>query len=612
MCLGATDRMVAPGAGVDVSRMVADGTDSTRDAGPSLSPRRPSRRRLPVAMFQGLLPIDRGRVPAEMLAGATLAALAIPEVMGYASIAGMPAITGLYTMLVPLVLFAVLGSSRHLVVGADSATAAIMAAALTGMAATGSSEYVALAGVLALLAGAYLLLARVLRLGFLADFLSRTVLIGFLTGVGVQVAAGQFSGLFGVAKNGKRPVAQVINAFGDFEGFSLATLAVSAAVLGLIIVGGRLLKKVPWALIAVIGAISASAVFSLSSHGVETLGAIPKGLPGLSIPRIAAGDWATLAGVAAWMLVVILAQSAATSRAYAAKFNDDFDENVDLVGLGFANLGAGLSGTFVVNGSPTKTAMVDDAGGRSQLAQLTTGLIVAIALLFFTNALSYLPDAVLSAVVFLIGVQLVDVKGMRRILQRRPVEFAVALATAATVVLLGVEQGILLAIVLSMIAHLRHSYRPNDRLLFPTVAGDWRSGPLSTGIQAAPGLVVYRFGASLYYANAGRFAEEVRALVDQAPVPARWFCLAAGIVEDLDYSGSAVLKAVVTGLDERGVTFVMCDVHASVFVELKRDGLLDAIGEGNVFASVGDVLEAYNDRHPPGAAADTRAGDPPE
>jgi MFS superfamily sulfate permease-like transporter len=309
------------------------------------------------------------------------------------------------------------------------------------------------------------------------------------------------------------------------------------------------------------------------------------------------------------MLVVILAQSAATSRAYAAKFNDEFDENVDLIGLGFANLGAGLTGTFVVNGSPTKTAMVDDAGGRSQLTQLTTGLVVAVVLLFFTSALRYLPDAVLAAVVFLIGVQLVDVKGMRRILQRRPVEFVVALATAATVVLLGVEQGILLAIVLSMIAHLRHSYRPNDRLLFPTVAGDWRSGPLSTGVQAAPGLIVYRFGASLYYANASRFAEEVKALVDQASVPIRWFCLAAGVVEDLDYTGSAVLKAVVAALDERGVTFVACDVHAFVLTELKRDGLLDVIGPQNIFASVGEALQAYTALPGPDGATDARAGD---
>jgi MFS superfamily sulfate permease-like transporter len=197
------------------------------DTGQGASSRRPLLQRLPITLFQGLLPIDKGRIPTEMLAGVTLAALAIPEVLGYASIAGMPAITGLYTMLIPLVLFAVFGSSRHLVVGADSATAAIMAAGLTGMAATGSSEYAALAGMLALLAGAYLLLARAFRLGFLANFLSRTVLIGFLTGVGIQIACGQFSGLFGIARSGKRPIAEVVNTFRDFGGLSLITLAVS-------------------------------------------------------------------------------------------------------------------------------------------------------------------------------------------------------------------------------------------------------------------------------------------------------------------------------------------------------------------------------------------------
>ncbi len=423
------------------------------------------RRRSPVPLLQGVLPIERSRVPGEVIAGVTLAALAIPEVMGYTKIAGMPVITGLYTILLPIVLFALLGSSRHLVVGADSATAAIMFAGLTPLAAAGSPQYIALAGMLAIMAGAFLLLARILRLGFLANFLSRTVLIGFLTGVGVQVACGQLAGMFGYAKVGRGPATQVYNWAKDLGQTSLTTLAVSIAVLLVIILGGRFLARIPWALFAVIGAIVASAAFSLSSHGVSTLGTIPSGLPSISWPGIPADDYKKLLATAVSIFVVILAQSAATSRAYAAKFNDDFDENVDLVGLGLANLGAGVTGTFVVNGSPTKTAMVDSAGGRSQLSQLCTAAIVLIVLLFLTKPLSYLPDAVLGAVVFLIGAKLVDIKGMRRIYRLRPVEFGVAAITTATVVFVGVEQGIILAIVLSVVAHLRHSYRPADKLL---------------------------------------------------------------------------------------------------------------------------------------------------
>ncbi len=442
------------------------------------------RRRLPVPLLEGLLPIGKGRVPAEVVAGVTLATLAIPEVMGYTKIAGMPVVTGLYTILVPMALFAVLGSSRHLVVGADSATAAIMFAALTPLAAAGSPQYVALAGMLAIMAGAFLLLARILRLGFLANFLSRTVLIGFLTGVGIQVACGQLAGMFGYAKAGKGAVAEVVNWARDLGQTSIATVAVSIAVLALLVVGGRFLKRVPWALIAVVGAIVVSAVFSLSSHGVAVIGAVPGGLPHLGWPSIPADDYAKLVTAALSIFVVILAQSAATSRAYAAKFEDEFEENVDLVGLGFANLSAGLTGTFVVNGSPTKTAMVDDAGGRSQLAQLVTVAIVLVVLVLLTKPLSYLPEAVLASVVFLIGIKLVDVDGMRTVLRRRPVEFGVALATTAIVVVLGVEQGILLAILLSIVAHLRHSYTPYDRLLVRVEHKMWKSLPLDSG---APG-----------------------------------------------------------------------------------------------------------------------------
>ena len=353
------------------------------------------------------------------------------------------------------------------------------------------------------------------------------------------------------------------------------------------------MKRVPWALIAVIGAIVASYAFDLSAHGVTTLGTVPSGLPSFTWPGIPSGDFVKLLGTAVSIFVVVLAQSAATSRAYAAKFNDDFDENVDLIGLSAASVGAGLTGTFVVNGSPTKTAMVDNAGGRSQLAQLTMALVVIIVLLFLTVPLGYMPNAVLAGVVFLIGVELVDVKGMRTILRLRPVEFVVALLTALTVIFVGVEQGIILAIVISIVAHLRHSYKPYDRLLTPADSGDWLNGPLADGSQAADGLLVYRFGASLYYANAGRFAAEVRELVGKAASPVRWFCLDAGNVEDLDFSGSAVLKGMVEGLAKRGITFVVCDVQDPVQAELKRDGLFDLIGDKFVFADVNDVLRAY-------------------
>jgi sulfate permease, SulP family len=551
-------------------------------------------RRLP--LFEGLLPMDRKRVPVEIIAGITLACLAIPEVMGYANIAGMPPITGLYTIVLPVIAFAILGSSRHLVVGADSASAAIMAAGLAGMAAVASPQWVALAGMTALMAGALLLIARIAKLGFIADFLSRTVLIGFLTGVGIQVACGQFPGLFGLTKTGRGPFEQVVNTFKDMGSASWTTFAVSVCVLLVIVAGGRLVPKVPWALIAVIGSIVASWALDLSAHGVSDLGTVPSGLPSLSWPGIPASDYGALLATALSIFVVILAQSAATSRAYAAKFNDSFDENVDLVGLSFANFSAGLTGTFVVNGSPTKTAMVDKAGGRNQLAQLTMAVIVIIVLLFLTVPLSYMPNCVLAAVVFLIGVELVDIKGMRLILRRRQVEFWVALLTAAIVVFWGVEQGIVLAIVASIVIHLRHSYRPLDRLLVGDAKGGQRLAAMDDRGQLAPGLVAYHFGAALYYANAARFGQELLELTKGATPPVEWIGVVGDSIDDIDFTGSLVLQATRADLGKQGVTLVLCELLAPVQAELERDGVLDEIGREHVFETVDEMISAYKAR----------------
>ena len=564
--------------------------------------------------FQGLLPLDKAAIPTQVVAGITLAALAIPETMGYATIAGMPVITGLYTIVLPVMVFAVLGSSRHLVVGADSATAAVMAAGLAGLAATGSSQYIALAGMLALMAAAFLIIARLVKLGFLADFLSRTVLIGFLTGVGVQVACGQVGGLLGVpegtgitlfGRTDDRTVGKLISTLQNIDQISWSTVAVSAAVIVVILGAKVITKKVPGALIAVIGAIVVSWNWDLASHGVSTLGKVQGGLPSLGLPKGGWADVGALVPTAVSVFILILAQSAATSRAYASKYNDAFDENVDLVGLGAANVAAGLSGTFLVNGSPTKTQMVDGAGGRNQVAQLTTGVIVAIVLLFLTGPLQYMPNAVLAAVVFLIGIELVDVAGMKRILKVRPDEFAVALATAVAVVVVGVEQGIILAIVLSVLDHLRNSYRPVTSVMVPTGGDpDWRQVPLTEGARTLPGLMVYRFAGGLYYANANHLVEELVGVVDEAEAagePLRWLCLDAVVINDIDYSGGEALRQIHGALADHGVRLVVAEPLPQVRAELERYGLAQLLGEDAIYPTLSDAVAAFR------ATADTAA-----
>ena len=559
-----------------------------------------SQRRSP--LLQGLLPLDRSRLLVDCLAGVALAALAIPEVMGYARIAGMPVVTGLYTLLIPLAVFALFGSSRHLVVGADSATAAIMAASLAGVAAVGSPRYVALAGVLALLTGVALLLARLVRLGFLADFMSRTVLVGFLTGVGVQVAGRQIAAMLGVAGSEQTLVAQLAMVARQLPRLNPWTLAVSLLVLAVIVIAERVDRRLPAALLTVAGAIVASRLFDLPAHGVAVLGTVPGGLPRLALPTVSLGQLTSLVATAGSLFVVVLAQSAATSRAYAVKFGDRFDEDVDLVGLGLANLSAGVTGTFVVNGSPTKTEMVDSAGGTSQVAQLTAALAVLAVLLFLTGPLASLPYAVLSAVVFLIGLRLVDIPHFVAIYRVAKAEFAVAAITAVTVVFVGVEEGIVLAIVLSVIIHLSHSYRPFDYLLVRESDSHWHSRPLETNEQAAPGVAIYRFGASLYYANANRFDAEVRKLADTSKPPLFALIISAEAIGNIDYSAAEMLRCLVADMHARKIQLIVTDLAHNVRQQLAAYGLGEAFGWNHVHHGLTDAMADALTPDPPTTA----------
>ena len=364
-------------------------------------------------LFQSIRPVSRAAVVRDALAGITLAAMNIPQALGYTKIAGMPVVTGLYTLLLPLVAFAAFGSSRYLVVAADSATAAILAGALSHMAPVASEQYVALAAFVALLTAGCLLLARLFKLGFLADFLSQTVLVGFLTGVGFQVGIAVLGEMLGVPVDSRRTVEQLAQVVRSLPQVHVPTLCISAIVVATILILHRLSPGLPGPLFAVIGAVAASAAFNFSAHGITVIGPVAAGLPRLGVPDVRWGEALALVPVAGSCFLMIIAQSAATARAYASRHRETLDENADIVGLSAANAAAALSGTFVVNGSPTQTAMVESSGGRSQLAHLATAGVVTLVLLFLTGPLQYLPRCVLGAIVFTIAVR-----------ARRPARFA--------------------------------------------------------------------------------------------------------------------------------------------------------------------------------------------
>jgi MFS superfamily sulfate permease-like transporter len=365
-------------------------------------------------------------------------------------------------------------------------------------------------------------------------------------------------------------------------------------VIATLVVFDRWIKVIPGGLVAVVGAIVCSRVFDFEAHGVSILGHVPSGLPHIGFPKgVTWSDTTALLATSASMFLVILAQSAATSRAYAVKYQERFVENDDLLGLSAANLAAGFSSTFVVNGSPTKTEMVDEAKSHSQLAQLTTALVVVVVLLFLTKPLQYLPNAVLSAVVFLIGLKLISIANMRDIWRLRRDEFWVAFVTAAVVVSVGVEQGIILAIVLSVILHVRRHYTPRDVVVGWDAAGRYETQPATPGNVSEPGLVVYRFGVGLFYANAARMAEEVLALVDVPDRP-RWFVLDAEAIDDLDYTAGKTLLVLADQLAERKVVFAVADATPHVRRELDRFGITKKIGSDHVFDGVDSARDAFH------------------
>jgi SulP family sulfate permease len=544
-------------------------------------------------LFQGIRPVTRTGAARDALAGFQLAAMNIPQALGYTKIAGMPVVTGFYTLLLPLLTFAVFGSSRYLVVAADSATASILAGKLATMAPIASARYVALASTVALLTAGLLLLARVLKFGFLADFLSQTVLTGFLTGVGFQVAISVLSGMVGLEVHSNGTVGQLLDVFRSLSRIHLPTVAISAVVVTGVFAFRRFAPKVPGSLLAVAGAIAASAIWDFAGHGIAIIGPVVGGLPHLGLPDVHWKDVVPLLGVSVSCFVMILAQSAATARFYAGRHHQYLDESVELVGLSAANAAAALSGTFVVDGSPTQTAMVETSGGQSQLAQVATAITVAFVLLFLTKPLQYLPRCVLGAIVFFIAVRLIDVRGLRDIRRESPGEYALAVFTAAVVVVVGVEQGILLATVLSLLRIVRHSYRPHTGVLVVSPRDAWQLVPALSGAVTEPGLVIYSFGAALFYANASLFAKEIRGLLGPALSPVRWLIVDAEAITNVDYTAARTVQQLQKELVQRGIVLGLARVSPSLKADLDRHLLTEVIGPAHFFDRLHDAVAAF-------------------
>ncbi len=545
-----------------------------------------------MSVLKGVLPLTRGSAARDALAGVQLASMDIPQVLGYARIAGMPAVAGLYTVFLPLLAFAFFGASRHLVVAADSATATIFASRLSTMAPPSSVEYASLAAMVALLTAGLLLVARIFKLGFLADFLSRTVLVGFLAGVGVQVGIAMLGDMFGVPGHAASSVAQVALVVREAAQIHLPTAGISLLVVVVILACKRFLPRAPVPLFAVVAGIAASDIYGFVAHGISVLGPVAGGLPPLRMPSVTWQQMLDLLPVAASCFVMIVAQSAAASRVFAERYHEPVDTNADLLGIAAANAAAAFTGAFVVNGSPTQTAMGDRAGTRSQFAQVVFAAVVVVVLLFFSRFLQYLPHCILASIVFTIAVGLINVQALFSIRRESPGEFTLAVFTALAVVLIGVEHGILVAVALSLLRHVRHSYRPHTMILAPGDDGVWVPVPAAPGMQTAPGLIVYRFGADLFYANDHFFVDDSRRLIDHAPSKVRWFVVDASAITDLDYSAARSVGELCEALKASGIEVIFARVNRYLRADMDRHGITPVIDTSCIFSTLHEALRS--------------------
>ena len=535
-------------------------------------------------------PIERlakDQVFGEVVAGLTLCAVGLPAVMGYALIAHMPIVTGLYTFVLPMLAFAIFGSSRHLIVAGDSASAALLAAGLLGVVAVGTPQYLAAAVVVSLLVGVILLLVRLFRLTFVSNFLSRTILVGFLTGVGIQVALNQLPNLLGVRAKSADSVLLLVRCCEQLGHVTVLDVVLGATSLALLIGARVLSRRIPGGFIIMTLGIFVGYLLR-HGHHLSYVGRVPGGLPRLSVGHVPWSSFSRLSEIALSIVIVVVAQSAATSRAFADRYGESVNENRDIVGLSIANILAGLSGTFPVNSSPTRASMAEEAGGRTRWMGVVAVGATVVVLLFLTGPLQYLPTPVLAAAVFGIGLRLIDLRGLARIGALRRDEFIVALVTALAVVVLGVENGILLSALLAIVNHLRRGYAPTNFLVV-LEDGVWASRSVASKESAKPGLYVYRFQASLWYANVNRFVDETMSLVDR---DTREICFDFTSIASVDYSAGTSLVRLVTELELAGIILRFTHVDTTVLVQLEQYGVVTA-NSASIVRSTRDVLDDF-------------------
>lgn len=550
-----------------------------------------------VAQFLGY---ERSWLRGDVVAGVTVAAYLVPQVMAYATVAGLEPVVGLWAALVPLAVYAVLGSSRQLSVGPESTTALMTATALAPLAAGDPGRYAVLAAAAALLVGAICFVAGLVRLGLLADLLSRPVLIGYMAGVAAIMIASQLGKVSGVDVEGEEFLDQIRSFISGLDGVHWPTIILSASVLVVLLVFAWLTPRIPGPLIAILAAAFVVSFFSLHRNGIKVVGDIPSGLPIPGFTAIPLADLTAMVIPVAGVAIVAFSDNVLTARTFAVRNEYDIDANAELRALGVCNIGAGLMHGFPVSSSGSRTALGDAVGSRTQLYSIVMLLAVLVVMLFGQGVLATFPAAALGALVVYAALRLVDVPEFKRLARFRHSELILALATTAAVLVLGVLYGVLVAIVLSILDLLRRVARPHDAIqgFVPGVAGmhDIDDYPEA---DVEPGLLVYRYDAPLFFANAENFRERALAAVDEFEGAVEWFVLNAEANVEVDLTALDALGQLRADLQRRGIVFAMARVKQELRDELEAAGLLDKIGEDHIFMTLPTAVEAYRNRRTP-------------
>jgi high affinity sulfate transporter 1 len=541
----------------------------------------------------------RSWLPRDLVAGVVLTALLVPAGMGYAEASGLPAIYGLYATVIPLVTYAVVGPSRILVLGPDSSLAPLIVAAILPLAANNSEEAVALAGMLAILSGLLCVLAGLARLGFLTDLLSKPVRYGYMNGIALTVLLSQLPKLFGFSTDTKGVIPEAtafVRGIADGK-TNTAALVIGAACLLVIFAFKRWRPSIPGVLVAVVGATVAVGVFDLAQRShLSVVGPLPKGLPSFQVPSVSAADIGALVAGAVGIALVSFADTSVLSRTFAIRGGYRVDPNQELVALGAANVASGLFQGFSVSSSSSRTPVAESAGAKTQLTGVVGAAAIALMLLFFPNLVRNLPNSALAAVVISAAMGLIEVAGVRKLYRLRRTEFFLSIVCFLGVALLGVIQGIFIAVGLALLNFIRRAWYPYDAVL-GRVDGLKGYHDVSRYPEARriPGLLLYRWDAPLFFANAEQFADRLRLAIASSPTPVRWALVTAEPVTDLDTTAADVLKRLDEELKAEGIDLRFAEMKDPVKDRLKRYGLFDRFGDDHFYPTVGTGVDAYLD-----------------